>query len=202
MNPAVCARPARARREAPSPWLHNMSAPPRATITLRPLRRPGADGRAAAVTGFRPVCRIDVVGRFWPVPPGTPRDPAEGIDWGQTLEPHRRLLAHAIAEERGEQAPDAQLAARIDAMLADSVLEALREVAARADCAALGLPAFGLLRPAGGAPHAHSASTRVAVAVLARRRGGLFLRDADPLAPASVTEALDLWAPHPLHDTR
>jgi hypothetical protein len=38
---------------------------------------------------------------------------------------------------------------------------------------------------------------RLAVAVLARCRGGIFLRQADPLPPASFIDALDLWTPEP-----
>jgi hypothetical protein len=38
---------------------------------------------------------------------------------------------------------------------------------------------------------------RVAVAVLARRRGGLFLRQADPLTPDSVQQVFDLWTTEP-----
>ncbi len=197
MSAAIAVPPAHAGGDAPRARLNNMSAPPRATITFRPLRQPDADGRESPVTGFRLVCRVDVVGRFWPVPRGVARDPAEGVLWSQTLEPQRRLLAHALAEERGEQAPDAALTEQVEAMPADAVLEALREVASRADCAALGLPAFGLLRHARRTRSHRTAPMRVALAVLARRRGGIFLREADPIAPASLTDAFDLWTPQP-----
>jgi hypothetical protein len=69
----------------------------------------------------------------------------------------------------------------------------------RADPVALGLPTFGLLRPARGTKSRKSTDRmRLAVAVLARRRGGIFLRQADPLPLSSVTEALDLWTPEPV----
>jgi hypothetical protein len=195
MSAAIAAPPARAGGEAPRPRLYNMSAPPRATLTFRPLRMPGADGRESPVAGFRFVCRIDVVGYFWPASPGVPRDPAEDILWEQTLEPQRRLLAQALAEERGRSTPDSALAVRVGTMPADAVLEGLREVALRTDCIALGLPVFGLLRPAVAARRRRRVPMRVAVAVLARRRGGVFLREADPLVPSAVTRAFDLWTP-------
>jgi len=78
------------------------------------------------------------------------------------------------------------------------VLDALRDVAMRADPRALDLPAFGLVRPARGArARCVTRSMRLAAAVLARRRGGVFLRDADALPPASVSEAVDLWTHEP-----
>jgi len=67
------------------------------------------------------------------------------------------------------------------------------------DPAALGLPALGLLRPARGTKSRQSTDLmRLAVAVLARRRGGIFLRQVDPLPLSSVTEPLDLWTPEPV----
>jgi hypothetical protein len=178
--------------------LHNMSAPPRATISLRLVRRRAQAQDGFPATGLRWVCRIDVPGCFWPVPEGRPRDIAEGAVWHDTLEPQRRLLAQALAEEDGQERASAELAARIDVLPSEAVFEALRDVALRADPAALGLPAFGLLRPARGTAVRQRASRmRLVAAVLARRRGGVFLRQADPLPLACVTEALDLWTPEP-----
>jgi hypothetical protein len=149
-------------------------------------------------TGLRWVCRIDVPAVFWPLPEGVGRDIAQYADWQQTLEPQRRLLAQALAEEGGLQQPSTELTAQVDAMPAEAVLDALRDVALRADPAALGLPTFGLLRPARGTKSRQSTDRmRLAVAVLARRRGGIFLRQADPLPLSSVTEALDLWTTEP-----
>ena len=178
--------------------LHNMSAPPRATISFRLVTQRAEAGDEFPATGLRWVCRIDVPGVFWPLPDGVGRDVAQLAGWQQTLEPQRRLLAQALAEEGGDAQPTVELTARISAMPAEAVLDALRDVALRADPAALGLPTFGLLRPARGTKARHcTAEVRVAVAILARRRGGIFLRAADPLPPASVIEPLDLWTPEP-----
>jgi hypothetical protein len=182
----------------PRPYLHNMSAPPRATIAFRLVTQRAAAADELPATGLRWVCRIDVPAVFWPMPEGVGRDIAQMAGWQQTLEPQRRLLAQALAEEGGLERPDAGLAIRVDAMPAEAVLDALRDVALRADTAALGLPAFGLLRPARGTKARQSNDRmRPAVAVLARRRGGIFLSAADPLPLSSVTEALDLWTPEP-----
>jgi hypothetical protein len=177
--------------------LHNMSAPPRATISFRAVAPPVAGSAAHdSGAGLRWVCRIDIPGHFWPVPDGIARDIAERVLWAETLEPERRLLAQALAEERGEPEPDHALRAQVAAMPADDVHEALREVALRTDPTALGLPAFGLLhrvRPA--LRRERAGAMRLVLAVLSRRRGGVFLRAADPLAPSPLTEPLDLWAP-------
>jgi len=178
--------------------LHNMSAPPRATISFRLVTQRARAEDEFPATGLRWVCRIDVPGVFWPLPDGVARDIAQLACWQQTLEPQRRLLAQALAEEGGDIRPTDELAARVDAMAAEAVLDALRDVALRADPAALGLPAFGLLRPARGMKSRQcTVEMRIAVAVLARRRGGIFLRAADPLPLASVTEPLDVWTPEP-----
>ena len=179
--------------------LHNMSAPPRATISFRLVTQRAETEDELPATGLRWVCRIDVPGLFWPLPEGVARDIAQLADWQQTLEPQRRLLAQALAEEGGDAQPTVELTARISAMPAESVLDDLRDVALRADPVALGLPAFGLLRPARGMKRrSRTDRMRLAIAILARRRGGVFLQAADPLPLSSVTEPLDLWTPEPV----
>ena len=179
--------------------LHNMSAPPRATIGFRFVTQRASPQDEFPATGLRWVCRIDVPGVFWPLPEGVARDIAQVACWQQTLEPQRRLLAQALAEEGGDSQPAPALIARVDAMPAEAVLDALRDVALRADPAALGLPTFGLLRPARGMKRrSRTAQMRLAIAILARRRGGVFLQGADPLPLSSVTEPLDLWTPEPV----
>lgn len=188
-----------AARETLAP-LHNMSAPPRATITFRALAGPhvAEDGDRAAGSGLRWVCRIDLPGVFRPVPEGMARDPAEPLMWAHTLELERSLLAHALAEERGSKEPDAALRREVDTLPAEALHEALREAAARADPIALGLPGFGLLRPVRPtAPRRRTEAMRLALAVLSRRRGDVFLAGADPLSPSSLYQPLDLWAVEP-----
>lgn len=106
-----------AAREAAAS-LHNMSAPPRATITFRVLAGShAAEGEdRAAASGLRWVCRIDLLGVFRPVPEGMPRDPMDEIMCLQTLELERCLLAHALAEERGSNEPDAALRREVAAL--------------------------------------------------------------------------------------
>ena len=178
-----------------------MSAPPRATISFRLVTQRAEAEDEFPATGLRWVCRIDVPGLFWPLPEGVARDIAQLADWQQTLEPQRRLLAQALAEEGGDAQPTVELTARISAMPAESVLDDLRDVALRADPVALGLPAFGLLRPARGMKRrSRTDQMRLAIAILARRRGGVFLQAADPLPLSSVTEPLDLWTLEPVTD--
>jgi len=176
--------------------LYNMSAPPRATISFRLVAQRAEAQDEFPATGLRWVCRVDVAGVFWPLPEGMARDIAQRAIWEQTLEPQRRLLAQALAEEGGQEQPGAALSAQVDALPAEAVPEALRDVAQRVDPGALGLPAFGLLRPARGMKRrSRTDQMRLAIAILARRRGGVFLQAADPLPLSSVTEPLDLWTP-------
>ena len=59
-----------------------------------------------------------------------------------------------------------------------------------------GLPRFGLLLPAHENGRAILRSFSRTLAILARRRGTLFLRDADPVVWSAVDGAvLDLWTP-------
>jgi hypothetical protein len=185
-----------------SPRLHNMSAPPRSLINFRPIQPSGrskATGTGQAgmgTSGLRWLCRIDVINRFWPEPPGMGRDPAEGVDWTLTREPERRLLAQALAEERGVAEADEALSSEIAALPAEDVFDRLREVAQRVDLVVLSLPRMALLLPASPASRRPEASDmRLAVAVLTRRRGTVFLRDADPIPLAQVYRPLDLWEP-------
>lgn len=182
------------------PRLHNMSAPPRALINFRPVQasgrsKPAGTGQTGAGTsGLRWLCRIDVINRFWPEPPGMARDTAEGLDWTFTREPERRLLAQALAEERGFAEADEALSSEVAALPAEDVFDRLRDLARRVDLVALSLPRMALLLPA--SPRGRRPETsdmRLAVAVLTRRRGTVFLRDADPIPLGQVYWPLDLW---------
>ena len=183
-----------------APRLHNMSAPPRTLINFRPVQTghpsssDATDRAGAGTSGLRWVCRIDVLNRFWPVPPGTGRDPAEGIEWAVTREPEQRLVAQALAEENGLSEPDAALVSEIARLPVEGLFDRLRDVARRVDLRALSFPRMGLLLPASSAGRRQAmGDMRVAVAVLARRRGTVFLRDADPIPLAQVQRPLDLW---------
>jgi hypothetical protein len=172
----------------PQPLLHNMSAPPRAQIGFRAVRP--SDGppeqNEAVACGLRWLARLA---------------PAElirlrsrtGVAADQAR--LRLSLARAQAEVAGWPLPR-RLPAAIARLPLEAVADALRAIAGEVTLASLGLPAFGLLLPARGEPRPHERSVRITVAVLARRRGSVFLRDAEPLAIASLDgPMLDLWAP-------
>jgi len=183
-----------------APRLHNMSAPPRALINFHPVQASSRskttcpDHAGMGTSGLRWLCRIDVINHFWPVPPGIGRDPAEGLDWTLTQEPERRLLAQALAEERGLAQADAALSCEVAALPPERVFDRLRDVARPVDLVALSLPRMALLLPASLAGRRPETSDmRLAVAVLTRRRGTVFLRDADPIPLGQVYRPLDLW---------
>jgi hypothetical protein len=168
----------------PQPLLHHMSAPPRTVITFRPLRALGPEG-------------------------GPEADPASGLRWLSRLTPAELIrvrprkgapgddvrLRLSLARAQVELPPPRRLPIAIARLPLEAVADALRALAADVPLASLGLPAFGLLLLARGERRPHEGSVRLTVAVLARRRGSVFLRDAAPLAPASLEgPALDLWA--------
>jgi hypothetical protein len=196
------------RSDAGSGQLHNMSAPPRTTVAFRPV---AARSRAPAETstesptaagagenGLRWLLRIDLINHFWPVEPGLGRDPAEGVFWPQTREPERRTLARAWTLERGLPADDPATAGRVSALLAELVSDELREVARRQDPSAWNLPAMALLTPASaGRQRPASHDVLLAITVLARTRGSVFLRAAEPLSVTVGRMPVDVWAVGP-----
>ena len=192
-------------RDTGSTRLHNMSAPPRTTITFRPAAaRPwqpsGNDGAPGAsegssANGLRWICRVDVINHFWPVKPGAGRDIAGSIDWQQTREPDRRALVQALALEHGTPGDDPSLVAHVRELSAEAVSDELREVGRRADPGQWGLPPIAVL--IGSAHNGRRPITtdmRLAVAILARTRGTIFVRAADPISLTVMQPPFDLWA--------
>ena len=184
----------------PQPLLHNMSAPPRARIVFRAVRPAGlpADQGETAACGLRWHARFDACGLLAPpFEPGTLPDLAEPAHERNA----RRLrfgLARARAEAVGASLPES-VPPTIAALPLETVADALRTVAADVRLADAGLPAFGLLLPASGEVRTCVCAVRLTIAVLARCRGTVFLRDAEPLAPAWLDgPMLDLWEPVPL----
>jgi hypothetical protein len=181
-----------------------MSAPPRATISFRPApARPWGAGRSTgrgrgregSANGLRWIGRIDVIDQFWPAEPGLPRDIAVSIDWSETREPDRRALAAAWEQERGARVDDPSIAGVVAGLAAEAVSDELREVARRADPAEWNLPPVALLTEAGGSPRRPaSGDIRLAISVLARVRGTIFLRAAEPMSITVARLAFDLWA--------
>ena len=184
----------------PRPLLHNMSAPPRAQIgfrAVRPADLPPDAGEVAAC-GLRWLARFDAAGLLAPpFEPGVLPDLAEEARRSRGQLRLRLGLARARAEAAGEPLPK-RVPRRIAVLPVEVVADALREVAADLPLTGQGLPAFGLLLPARDV-RACARGVCLTIAVLARRRGTVFLRDAEPLAPASLDgPMLDLWAPAPL----
>ena len=181
----------------PQPVPHNMSAPPRAQIGFRAVRP--SDGpperNEAAACGLRWLARFDPAGLLTPpFEPGVLPDLAEEARRSRGELRLRLGLARARAEAAGEPLPK-RVPRRIAVLPVEAVADALRDVAADLLLAGHGLPAFGLLLPARDVRDCVR-GVRLTVAVLARRRGSVFLRDAEPLAPSSFDgPMLDLWAP-------
>jgi hypothetical protein len=184
----------------PQSLLHNMSAPPRAQIGFRAVRpaEVSADEGEVAACGLRWLARFDAAGLLAPpFEPGVLPDLAEERHRSDGTLRLRLGLARARAEAAGEPLPK-RVPRRIAVLPVEAVADALREVAAELPLAWRGLPAFGLLLPARDV-RACVRGVCLTIAVLARRRGTVFLRDAAPLAPASFDgPMLDLWAPAPL----
>jgi hypothetical protein len=181
----------------PQPLLHNMSAPPRAQIgfrAVRPADLPPDQGEAAAC-GLRWLARFDAAGLLAPpFEPGVLPDLVEESLRRDGALRLRLALARARAEGAGKPLP-ARVPRGIAALPVEAVADAVRDIAATLPLAAQGLPAFGLLLPARDVRDCVR-GVRLTVAVLARRRGSVFLRDAEPLAIASLDgPMLDLWAP-------
>ena len=94
----------------------------------RPQRVVRELGQEAVVRGARGLDRHDALSfpadaaAFWPLPENVARDIAQYAMWQETLEPQRRLLAQALAEEGGLERPDAALATRVDAMPAEDMI--------------------------------------------------------------------------------
>jgi hypothetical protein len=184
----------------PQPLLHNMSAPPRAQIgfrAVRPADLPPDEGEVAAC-GLRWLARFDAAGLLAPpFEPGVLPDLAEERRYADGALRLRLGLARSRAEAAGEPLPK-RVPRRIAVLPLEAVADALRDVATGLSLASHGLPTFGLLLPARDV-RACARGVCLTIAVLARRRGSVFLRDAAPLAPVSFDgPMLDLWAPAPL----
>ena len=175
--------------------IDNMSAPPRSTVNVRPLRAP-ADADTAASNMHAPgACGLQVVARVSldqlirlriPRALAQPRTTtAGGLD--PAIEPaHRRLLAAVVLARRvvgGCRAGFAAMrvaAAQPPELLEDEFVALMRTLDGRD----LHLPAFGFFRdPPDAAQPAIPRETNLARAlfIAAHRYGELFLRDADPI---------------------
>jgi hypothetical protein len=185
----------------PQPLLRNMSAPPRARIVFRAVRPAGlpSDQGETAACGLRWHARFDACGLLAPpFEAGLLPDLLLERDLTRSGLRLRLGLARARAEAAGASLPET-VPPTIAALPLEAVADGLRTVAADVRLADAGLPAFGLLLPASGEVRTCVCGVRLTIAVLARCRGTVFLRDAEPLAPAWLDgPMLDLWEPAPL----
>ncbi|HSL82795.1 MAG TPA: hypothetical protein VLF66_08460 [Thermoanaerobaculia bacterium] len=185
-------------REAGDGALHNMSAPPRMTITIRPLGGPGpapaSAGEPAVHPGVRCFAHVDL-STLCPLP-------EEGAEGNGARGRLRSLVALAHRALGREESDPAEIARWTQERLEDE----LRERAARLDPLALGLPAFALVRRspgrAGKAP-AEGDPGR-ALALVTRVSGKVFVGTRSPLVAHLATDAAGFWfyAPWPVADGR
>jgi len=185
--------------------LHNMSAPPRITLDIRPLDSDtGAD--RCPVTGPQPVTRpgiapLAVVDLDAAIRAGAGRDklPATHSEWPRTLpnagqRGQRRkvrskrlrglvLLARLASGRTGAVCPVAMTA--LEARCIDSLQDELLALAARLDPIALGLPACALARAWDGESDAGEFVTDPAraVAIFTHSAGGVFVASRAPVLP-------------------
>ncbi len=104
----------------------------------------------------------------------------------------RRAHVYAQAEAAGRRRA-ARRARAVEGGAGSKVADRLRD-AGRGSLAAAGLPQVGLLLPAEAGERTVLRHLVRTLAILARRRGSLFLRDADPIVWSAVDgEPLDLW---------
>ncbi len=176
----------------------NMSAPPSTTLTFAALApESGATGDAVADgAGLAFVCRLDArallprTRRNAGARPGTARIPSMSTDR------IRVALVYARAEAAGrKRAPPKAIAKACAAPVEDAGRRVARP--ARRGVARRRRPAGVRDVPAAaGGERAILRSFSRTLAILARRRGTLFLRDADPIVWSAMDgEVLDLWTP-------
>ena len=184
----------RAERQA---LARNMSAPPRTTLTFSALApETGASGDAVADgAGLALVCRLDVRAllpkqtRFNGLRKGIPGtvSPEDSL---------RMTYPHARAEADGRERPARAAYARARTAPVEELADELRDLVAAVSLSAAGLPPFGMLLGTQGGARAVEPSLCRTIAILARRRGTVFLRDCDPVVWSALDgRALDLWVP-------
>ena len=184
------------KTERPS-LARNMSAPPSTTLTFAALApEAGASGDAIVDgTGLTFVCRLDARALL-----PKKRQNLGATQRSQDLKHvHNRIrvaLVYARAEAAARKRPPPKALAKACAAPIENVTDELRDLLATESLADAGLPPFGMLLPPHGGERAILQSFSRTLAILARRRGTLFLRDADPIVWAAVDGVvLDLWTP-------
>jgi hypothetical protein len=197
-RPRGMASPAPRERERGDGALHNMSAPPRMTITIRPLGgpspAPASPGEPAVPGGVRCFAHVDL-STLCPLP----EDGTKGNGPRGRLRSLLALARRAVGQEETDQEDPAR-------WTLERLEDELRERAARLEPRALGLPAFALVRRspgrAGDTP-AEGDPAR-ALALVTRVSGKLFVGTRSPLVAHLATDTGGFWfyAPWPVADGR
>jgi hypothetical protein len=183
---------------AESPALaRNMSAPPRTTLSFTALVPAlGATGDAVADgAGLTFVCRLDARALL-----PRARRKLRATQLSQDLKyVHNRIrvaLVYARVEAAQQKRAPTRAVAKTCAAPIETLTDELRDLLAAQSLADAGLPQFGLFLPPHGSERAILRSFTRTLAILARRRGTLFLRDAEPIVWSAMDgEVLDLWTP-------
>jgi hypothetical protein len=175
----------------------NMSAPPRTTLNFSALApEAGATGDAISDgAGLAFVCRLDT-GRLLRKRRQLPRKRDGG--W-EALRPDDRIrlaYTYARADADGRKRARSETRDHAAATPVETLADELRDLAAAVPLAEAGVPSFGLLLPTHGIERRVESSLVRTIAILARRRGTVFLREADPIVWSAIDgEVLDLWVP-------
>ena len=108
----------------------------------------------------------------------------------------RMTYPHARAEADGRKRPARAAYVRARTAPVEELADELRDIATAVQLAAAGLPPFGMLLGTQDGDRAVEPSLCRTIAILARRRGTVFLRDCDPVVWSALDgRALDLWVP-------
>ena len=163
--------------------LHNMSAPPTLRITIRPLTvTPGdnAEGHIP-VPGYRCFARVDLEGLLQET-------------FGGERPGSKRRLAALVLLARGEPHRGGDAVARLARRTAETLEDELRNLAARLDPRAMGLPVFAVARTATGSsdPGGPAVGPAAAIALLTRTAGRVFVAGRSPRS-AWLVEAVPAY---------
>jgi hypothetical protein len=175
----------------------NMSVMPRSTLNFTRLR-PERNGTGDPVTdgaGMKFLCRLKT-DAFTPKRYRQRRH-REGNWEAFSLEDRIRIAYPRVRSEvEGRKTTSAKAIRRaIDAPV-ELLADELRDIAASIPMATLALPAFGMFMPPHNTARVEEGSLIRTIAILGRRRGGIFLRDVDPIVWTAMDgELRDLWTP-------
>lgn len=178
----------------------NMSAPPRTTLTFSALATTTAspDDAMDAGTGLRFVCRLNPRAHL-PVARQMTGARALAQDAAHIHERIRAAVLYGRAEASGCTEVSKELTDQIMTPAIEGLADELQAMLAAAPLPPHEFPAIDLLLPIKeGTPRPMLPGLVRTLAALARRRGSIFVRDADPIVWAALRgDPLDLWLPAP-----